>query len=120
MAPASSVCAAANVDGCLLRVVLTGARPEPWIMARMRERAVGRVLAAGITRSSISGSGTLAGPSSVLNLLRPAENARRDHARASEVVDTDEGNTLFTTIALERRGLHIKIMGVRTTRRGKG
>ena len=52
VAPASSVCAAANVDDYLLRVAPTGGRPEPWIMARMRERAVGRVLAAGRRRAA--------------------------------------------------------------------
>jgi hypothetical protein len=57
-----------------------------------------------ITQSSIAGSGSLAGPSSVLNLLRIAENARRDHARASANVENDEGNTLFIPIALTSCG----------------
>ena len=57
-----------------------------------------------ITQSSIAGSGSLAGPSSVLNLLRIAENARRDHARASAIVENDEGNTLFIPIVLTSCG----------------
>ena len=43
----SSVCAAANVDDYLQRGVATGGRPEPWILARMRERVAARALAEG-------------------------------------------------------------------------
>ncbi len=57
-----------------------------------------------ITQSSNAGSGTLAGPSSVLNLLRTAENARRDHARAPDIAENDEGNTLFISIVLTSFG----------------
>ena len=47
VAPVSSVCAAANVDDYLQRGVATGGRPEPWILARMRERVAARALAEG-------------------------------------------------------------------------
>ena len=57
-----------------------------------------------ITQSSIAGSGALAGPSAVLNLLRAKENARSNHARASAVVDNDEGNTLFIPIVITSCG----------------
>ena len=51
-----------------------------------------------ITQSSVAGSGALAGPSAVLNLLRAKENARCNEARASAIADNDEGNTLFIPI----------------------
>jgi hypothetical protein len=53
-----------------------------------------------ITQRPIAGSGSLAGPSSALNIHRTAESARRDHARASAVVENDEGITLFIPITL--------------------
>ena len=57
-----------------------------------------------ITQSSIAGSGALAGPSAVLNLLRAKENARCNEARASAIVDNDEGNTLFIPIVITSCG----------------
>ena len=57
-----------------------------------------------ITQSSIAGSGALAGPSAVLNLLRAKENARCTEARVSAVVDNDEGNTLFIPIVITSCG----------------
>ena len=57
-----------------------------------------------ITQSSIAGSGALAGPSAVLNLLRAKENARCNKARASAIVDNDEGNTLFIPIVITSCG----------------
>jgi len=57
-----------------------------------------------ITQSSIAGSGALAGPSAVLNLLQAKENARRNEARASAIVDNDEGNTLFIPIVITSCG----------------
>ena len=57
-----------------------------------------------ITQSSIAGSGALAGPSAVLNLLQAQEYVRRNEARASAIADNDEGNTHFIPIAITSCG----------------
>ena len=57
-----------------------------------------------IIRASISGSGVLAGPGSVLSILRARERERRRCAKISAIVEHDEGNTLFIPIVLTSCG----------------